>query len=219
MDIGSGAAGDVRLFDGVDYAAIRNLADSQEGTTAEWLGVMSALFGYDGATWSRIHAVLSGDTLAGTAQSLATIPYTAHYNGSQWERTRGAVESNLLPAAARESTPSIPDQTNYNHRGLHLFAYVSAVSGTSPTLDISIRRRALTEGSGWEWQDDGSNIEAPQITGAKEVQIDVYPGLTKDITGDIRTYNQIPPRTIQIRNIIGGTTPSFTYSLDLGWHL
>lgn len=75
-----------------------------------------------------------------------------------------------------------------------LFVDITAASGTSPTLDLSV-----------EWSADGTNFVAPEVGADTFTQ--------KTTTGRHVKAFSVVADTYRVVWTIGGTTPSFTFSV------
>lgn len=92
-----------------------------------------------------------------------------------------------------------------DHLGMVLFFNSTAVSGTTPTLDIKVQYVDPLTGNAFDLLAGALT----QKTGAVSDHLVIYPG----IAVDANRVNQVLPGDIRINSVIGGTTPSFTYSL------
>lgn len=110
----------------------------------------------------------------------------------------------LLPAAARTATVVTPDQTNNNGRGCHLIVDVTAASGTSPTLTVSIEGKDPASGKYY------TILSSAAIAAIGTYVLRVYPGETVAANA---AASDVLPRTWRVNAVIGGTTPSFTFSV------
>jgi hypothetical protein len=108
-------------------------------------------------------------------------------------------DSNLVLAASSARTTSgqgsaLDIQSGTPRRGLDARVIVTAVSGTSPTLDVKIQHSA----DGSTWRDLAIGLDG-SIAQVGEYFIPFETGL----------------RYIRLAWTIGGTSPSFTFSADL----
>ena len=85
----------------------------------------------------------------------------------------------------------------YEH--ISLFVNVSAVSGTSPTLNVYLD----TLGGDGVWYTIASS---PQITAVGQTILSIGPGLSNQ-----NIFNYL----VRVRYVLGGTTPSFTLSVSM----
>lgn len=123
------------------------------------------------------------------------------FDGSSWFQAaklwRNNTEGTLLTSAARTTSGNSADVTIYNGAKLAVFLDVTAVSGTSPTLDVSVKVKDPASGKYFEvaafTQKTAVGSEAVFIGGGADVEF--------------------PTRTFRVEYTIGGTDPSFTFSI------
>lgn len=108
-------------------------------------------------------------------------------------RAKTAITTPFASAARTATASSDKDHTveNFDEGTLHVDA--TAVSGTSPTLAVSYEV-SPDDGATWFTHTTGANITA---VGKQVIQL----------TGLGRTY--------RVTGTVGGTSPSFTYSVKL----
>lgn len=98
------------------------------------------------------------------------------------------------------------DGANRFAKGARVFLDVTAASGTTPTLDVKIQAR--DEASGQYVDVPGAVFT--QKTAASTDMLEVYPGIgavaNSKVSGSF-------PRTWRVVAAIGGTTPSFTFTV------
>lgn len=113
---------------------------------------------------------------------------------------------NVLASTAR-GTGTFNDtiDNDDDHLGMALFLDITAASGTTPTLDIKVQYLDPLTGNAFDLL-AGAFVQKT-TTGSDHLVI--YPG----IAVDANRVNQVLPGDIRINSVIGGTTPSFTYSL------
>lgn len=115
----------------------------------------------------------------------------------------------VFASAARTSTTNsaaLTKQDSANIRGVYLVLDITAASGTSPTLDVTIERFdpvsqqfvAMT----------GAAFAQKTTTGTSELVI--YPGIAE--TANV-SVSDVLSSTWRAVATIAGTTPSFTFSL------
>ena len=127
------------------------------------------------------------------------------YNESGWDRRRNNAVYTVLSSADRTSSSTSPVQTNYNGRGVIVSVNVTAVSGTSPTLTIAIQGIDPVSGATYAILTASTAISATGI-----YTYCVYPGASGGFT---QIVSAPLPRQWQVAYTIGGTTPSFTFSV------
>lgn len=100
---------------------------------------------------------------------------------------------------------SLEFERPFNINGAHIFIDVTAVAGTSPTMAVQLQAKDPTSGN---WIDVNGAVTA-SITNTGLRMLSVYPG-------EALVANQHVPRVMprfwRLRWVIGGTTPSFTFS-------
>lgn len=113
-------------------------------------------------------------------------------------------EFTVFPSAARTTTASSDDQTNRHSRGVRLHLNITAASGTTPTLDIKLQAKI------GDIYIDIAGAVFTQKTGTGTDELVVYPGVAETANESV---SDIIPMTWKALATIGGTTPSFTFSL------
>ncbi len=155
-------------------------------------------------------ALASVSNIGADADALTTA-LPAHlwkWNETNYDRERNNARTTVFASAARTTTTNSADQTNYNHKGGRLFLDVTAVSGTAPTLDVTLQTRDSIS---------GTYIAIPGAAFAQKTAISfddltVYPGIAETAN---ETVSDIVSRIWRAVATIGGTTPSFTFSLSI----
>lgn len=132
------------------------------------------------------------------------------FNGTTWDRARGntavSVEASSAKTATGNSAAAI---TNHNARGVQLFVNVGTVSGTTPTLVVRVQVQDPVS-SNWVDLPGAATASITATTGTTPVLLTIYPGITAVANSVV---NQPLPRTYRLAWTIGGTTPSFTFSV------
>ena len=110
-------------------------------------------------------------------------------------------------------------RTSVNIRGIIALLDITAVSGTSPTMDLKPNLysalNAAFDGDGQSYTDSAGNaIQFVQKIGTGNDHMVIYPGIAEKLTGVGRRYSTIIPRSRRWYWTIGGTSPSFTFELD-----
>lgn len=143
------------------------------------------------------------DAAAATAITAAGVAATTPLN----------TEATVFASAARIITTNSADQTNLHARGVKLFLNVSAVSGTSPTLDVKLQAKDGISGVYY----DIAGAEMTQKIAVTKDDLVIYPGATATAN---RSVSSILPKTWRVVATIGGTdTPTFTFSLGASYVL
>jgi hypothetical protein len=93
----------------------------------------------------------------------------------------------------------------FNMKGAHIFVDVTAVSGTAPTMTVQLQAKDPNSNN---WIDVNGAVTA-SITNNGLRLLSVNPG-------EALVANQVVPRVMprfwRLRWVLGGTTPSFTFS-------
>jgi hypothetical protein len=135
------------------------------------------------------------------------------FNGTTWDRARSNVSAVAVDtSAARTTTGNGTTATNFNHRGAHIFVNVTAASGTTPTLVLRVQ--GSVDGTNF-YDLDATNAVTASLTTTGTAVIKVYPGLTPAVGSS----NQALPRVWRLAWVIGGTTPSFTFTTTASYIL
>jgi len=151
------------------------------------------------------------DGKSNTISAVKAGAFMQSFNGSTWDRWRNNTNITVLPSATRTASGKSADQTNYNAKGVIIWLYISAVSGTFTAgegLEVGVAAKDPVTG--------GFYYIAPRIgpyttKGGRELLI--YPGCT-DTGGQFEGKNDVPlPRVWRVYYIITGTNPSFTFSV------
>lgn len=205
---------------------------TQDETAVRFIPTASALYGFDGtdlrrllvesttnpnlrmALYSSATAIdTSGtnvDGLSGAVTVYIVKSFEHLFNGTTWDRSRNNVEVTVLASAARTSTTNSADLVNYNARGVRIFLDITAASGTTPTLDLKVQSKDALSAA---YVDDPGSTLA-QKTGVSTDELTIYPGVT---TSANRARSAPLPRTWRVVCTIGGTTPSFTFSVGASY--
>ena len=115
-------------------------------------------------------------------------------------------ELTVLASAARTATANSSDMENRAARGVRLFLNVSAVSGTTPTLDVKVQVKDPIS----DTYIDLPNAAFAQKTTTGSDELTIYPGVT---TAANRAVSTALSQKWRVVATIGGTTPSFTFSV------
>jgi len=105
-----------------------------------------------------------------------------------------------------ENSEKVVQVGNEDYRGVWLYLNVTAGSGTTPTLDVKLQRQ---EPAGDAWLDIAGAVFV-QATGTTTDQLTVYPTMTAAANDVVREHIGGAFRAVAT---IGGTTPSFTFTL------
>lgn len=132
----------------------------------------------------------------------------AHLNGQ-----RGVHHGTLITHAAASAGVSGPILGTNQGAGMLIFINVTAISGTSPTLTVTLKGLIDEAGTASYTILASAAINATGLTVLR-----VYPGLTAAAN---TVANDVVPGYCRIDTTIGGTTPSVTatvsaYSITAG---
>ena len=107
----------------------------------------------------------------------------------------------LLNYAAASVGSNSADQTNPNGRGIKIVVDVTAITGTTPTLTVTLQGKDTASGKYY------TILASAALTAAGTTVLTVFPGL---VAAANVTANDVLPRTYRVIAVIGGTTPAVT---------
>jgi len=201
-------------------AAIQNNIYSQVVTQAPSDALSTAVIGLNtnsfnlvfdrtGVVWDRLTGTESGSGL--NIGLLAIGNYRLDPTAGDWNQVElNAAETNFT-SAARTSSENSATEVNSNFSKGNIFTDVTAVSGCTPTLIVNLLTSDPLSGNGKEL---GNGVT---ITGTGVHQLIFGTSGVVAGTGALDANTDaidIPiPDTYQVRQVIGGSTPSFTASI------
>ena len=142
------------------------------------------------------------DSFASSQITLYTTGLGFNYNGTSWDRTRGNVDTAaLLTYAAAAAGSNGTDQTNYNARGVKLVIDITALTGTSPTLTVTIQGKDAASGKYY------TILASTALAAVATTTLEIYPGI---IAAANVTAGVTLPRVWRVIATIAGTTPAVT---------
>jgi len=106
--------------------------------------------------------------------------------------------------------------TNHGAKGGIFWLEITAVSGSSPTLDVKLQGY---DQDGANWVDLGDNVAGTgayafaQKTGASSDELTVYPGLTA--SSNAVCTGILPNQFRAVATVGGSSTPTVTFSLGV----
>lgn len=109
----------------------------------------------------------------------------------------GALITHTAASAGTNGT----DQTNYGARGLKVIVDITAITGTTPTLTVTIQGKDPTSGKYY------TLLASAALSTVSTTVLTVYPALTAAANV---TANDVLPKTWRVITAIGGTTPAVT---------
>lgn len=107
--------------------------------------------------------------------------------------------------AAASAGANGDDQVNINARGLKLIIDITALSGTSPTLTVTIQGKDAVSGKYF------TILASAALAAQATTVLTVFPGLTASANV---TANDVLPRDWRVIYAIGGTGPSVTATIS-----
>ncbi len=113
----------------------------------------------------------------------------------------GALQT--LTAAAASANSGDLDATR--HKGILLYINVTAITGTTPTLAVTIQGKSPVSGTYY------TILTSASITTTGMTVLRVYPGLTAAAN---LVANDTLPCTYRLSSAIGGTTPAVTATIS-----
>lgn len=117
-------------------------------------------------------------------------------------------EKTLVASATRTASGNGADLECYNLTAAHFFLNVSAASGTTPTLDVKIQGKDPVSGGYFDL------VAFLQKTVVSTGRVVIGLGAVDDANTD-NVANAPLPHVIRASWTIGGTTPSFTFSVGI----
>lgn len=97
------------------------------------------------------------------------------------------------------------DVDGAQHNGVLVYIDIDAISGTSPTLTVTIQGKSPVSG---EYH---TILASPALTATGLTILRVYPGLTAAANS---IANDVLPSSWRVISAIGGTTPSVTATIS-----
>lgn len=123
----------------------------------------------------------------------------------QLQVAEGPVETGaLLTLAAASASVNSNDQTNLNGRGIKVVVDITAISGTTPTLTITIKGKDPTSGKYFIL------LASAALSTVATTVLTVYPGLTASANV---VASDVLPKTWRVEAVITGTTPAVTATI------
>ena len=112
----------------------------------------------------------------------------------------------VFSSSARGSSENSSDFLAKSRKGVRLYLDITAASGSSPTLDLKLQGLDAESGSYF----DLAGAAFAQQTGTGSVMLTIYPGIAETANVSVSYYL---PETWRVMATIGGSTPSFTFSI------
>ena len=178
------------------------LASTQIYTTRRQAKITPPVSSFD----PTVNPAIMVNAVMAAAQEQGTLS-----NVNAW---RNNTEVTILASAARTASLNTSDQTNWNATGIYITQNITAVSGTSPTLDTIIQMSDPLS---------TNYIRITAFTQKTATGIDtilIYPGAVETAAEAGYVTQGVPlARTWRLAITIGGTTPSFTFSVGVNYVL
>lgn len=131
--------------------------------------------------------------------------------GTGEEALQHGGEVEVRASASIGATAALTAQVNKGHRGAKIYVDASAVSGTSPTLDLKVQTKDPSTG---DWIDLPGAVFA-QITAAAAQNLTIYPGIAE--TGNV-SVSDVLSRNWRLHGTVGGSdTPTVTFSAGVSY--
>lgn len=140
--------------------------------------------------------VLHGQSGAGTI-----VPIQVDASGALKSAAANVDAGTLVTHSAAAAGVNGADQTNAVGRGVHVVVDITAITGTSPTLTVTIEGKDAASGKYY------TLLASAALAAVGTTLLTVYPGVTAAANA---SASQVLPRTWRVRTAIGGTTPAVT---------
>ena len=111
----------------------------------------------------------------------------------------------LIAHAAASAGVNGADQVNRRFRGLHLTIDVTAITGTAPTLTVTIQGKDPISGKYY------TILASAALNATGTTVLRVYPGLAAAAN---LAVSDVLPKTWRVISAIGGTTPAVTANIS-----
>ncbi len=111
----------------------------------------------------------------------------------------------LITLTAASAGGQSADQDNRLHRGLMVFINITALTGTGPTLTVTVQGRDRVSGQYFNF------LSSTALSAVAFTRLLVYPGVTA--TANFSDNDVLSP-TWRILYAIGGTTPAVTGTIS-----
>lgn len=124
--------------------------------------------------------------------------------GNPWSRTNVDSGALITLAAQAAGTVTSADQTNSGARGLKLVIDITAITGTSPTLIVTIQGKDPASGKYY------TILASAALAAVATTVLTVYP--SQAVSANV-SANDILPRTFRVSAVVGGTGPAVTATI------
>lgn len=124
------------------------------------------------------------------------------FNGTSWDRVRNNVDTAALVShVAASAGVNGADQVNYNGRGIKIVVDITAMTGTTPMLTVTLQGKDAASGKYY------TILVSTALAAVATTTLEVYPGIA---TAANVTAGVTLPRTWRVITTIAGTTPAIT---------
>ena len=139
---------------------------------------------------------------ASSTNGLSTGSFNNIYNGTTWDRVRGNIDTAaLINYTAAAAGTNGTDQINYNARGVKLVIDITALTGVSPTLTVTVQGKDAASGKYY------TILASAALAAVATTTLEIYPGIA---TAANATQGVTLPRVWRVITTITGTTPAVT---------
>lgn len=114
----------------------------------------------------------------------------------------------LITHTAASTGATRADLDGTNSKGLLLYIHVSAITGTAPTLTVTIQGKSPVSAQYY------TILASTAITATGLTVLRVYPGLTAAANA---VASDLLPSTFRVVSVIGGTTPPLRQASPQRW--
>lgn len=126
--------------------------------------------------------------------------------GGAFKPVRGHFDlGTLINHSAASAGVNGTDIANVNNVGIHLVIDITAISGTTPTLTVTIQAKDPNSGKYY------TILASAALNTTGTTVLRVYPGLAASANA---AANDVIPAVFRVISAIGGTTPSVTAKIS-----
>lgn len=118
------------------------------------------------------------------------------------------VATGLTLTAQGAGTVNGSDLVNQQGRGVHVVVDITAISGTGPSLTVTVQGKDTVSGKYY------TLLASAALSATGTTVLKVYPGLTAAANS---VANDIAPDTIRVIGTVAGTTPSVTATVGVSF--
>lgn len=111
----------------------------------------------------------------------------------------------LLALSSAATGTASPDQRNLYARGAKVVIDVTAITGTSPTLTVTVQGKDEVSGKYY------TLLASASLTSTGTTVLEIYPGIANAANS---TQGVTLPKVWRVNTVIGGTTPAITATVS-----